>query len=159
MVLEGSPCQVWDTLSGFLAEIWNPDRFGATSYPKVGRIWGLPGGRVHTTLVCCAGGKQRFGNSWGNWQRSQEKRQKLTSDAQKAVTAALKEAAAKDGSDVEVPAICGNHGSPFHYSLITKYPALEMQQNLHRWSCEAKKSFIDTRRSTRRVSGFQLNSI
>lgn len=33
----------------------------------------------------------------------QERRRKLTSDAQKAVTAALREAAVKDGSDVEVP--------------------------------------------------------
>lgn len=32
----------------------------------------------------------------------QERRRKLTSDAQKAVTAALREAAVKDGSDVEV---------------------------------------------------------
>lgn len=65
-VTSGPLAQVWDTLNGFLAEIWNPEEDCQKLLYAV-----------------------------------QDRRKKVTSDAQKAVSAALREAAAKDGSDVE----------------------------------------------------------
>lgn len=65
-VKSGPLAEVWDTMNGFLSEIWNPEE------------------ECQKLLYAV-----------------QDRRKKLTSDAQKAVSAALREAATKDGADVE----------------------------------------------------------